>query len=442
VIVHVTDKAADYFFTFFQTLNRGPYFYIEYVDEAAFRSEFELIANNILVPDMSWALYVAAVLATGARMNGDVDYADYAAHIAKRVALYFINESHNASFVYDWPVERRVIAYRGLLVLSYYVSAMNESAIAYSFAAQRIISDKQAADLIPQYVGRIAELMPRFTDAFQNVSTSPKLSQPPPEHLNELTLSHRKYLKLKRTLCPYLFIGEGDHELTLGKEFDDSTDITDLLDTSRIRCDLAAVNYYLTYSMSTGWDQPLSFDVYKALCILIKAEVVIKGFERVTVYGRKATLYQLIGNNQLAVHSARQTVACVVCLDSPSSVYPPFSLNFIRAVAILVEWDEGAEAAMLIKGGLHVLRKIAALWAGADAALQRLLAHLKAAIDAREHRITESLHDSRRTLEREVLSCLNQQLRPELTAAAVQFAHDAQQMEHIQHKRISVLAVQ
>ena len=512
LLVHINERVADYFSTYFQTMNRGPYFYTDYIDEQAFRSEYDQVYSNIVVSDMSWALCISAVLAVGSRMYGDIEYSEYCAHIATRIALYFVNESLSVNFIYDWTVERRALAYRGLLVIAYYLSAMNESSLVYCYAAQRIISDQQVADMIPRNVGRIAELMPHFVESFKHVSikgnkqltqqvqlllqsqssaalsssissssmssqqtmssstsasayssSSATLSSPSSSStsslpsafdlsssasnvtsnnntsINELSLSYRKYLKIKRILCPYLSLSEDDYELKLNKEYDELIDITDELDTSQLKSELGAVNYYLTYAMSTGWDQPLNFDIYRALTILLKAEVVIKGFQRITVYGRKATLYQLLNNKKLAVHAARQTVRCVVCLDTPQSCYPPFSLNFIRAVAILVEWDEeGDEAAILIKGGLHVLRKIAILWNGAQVVLNQLLAHLKQAIDDRERRINECLYDSRRTLERHVLSCLNQELKPELTAAAVLFAKHAHLMEQIQHKRLSV----
>jgi hypothetical protein len=254
----------------------------------------------------------------------------------------------------------------------------------------------------------------------------------------DLSLSYRKYLKLKRLLSPHLIIAENDPELFLGKEYDDTTDITQETDTSNIGHELNAVNYYLTYSISLGYGQPPNFDLYKTLMILFKAQVVLKGNHRLPVYARIATIYQLLNNKVLAIHSARQCVACVLSLDQERSSYPPLAVNFIRAVSILVEWDDSDEAAFYIQGGLRILRKIATLWTAADLLLKNLINQLKVSIHERERRITECLYDSRRHLEREIFHCLNQQLKPELTAAAVQFARDAHSFEQIQHKRQSV----
>ena len=451
--------------SYFSLLNRGLYFFI---DEDGFWPEWE--AEQLQAAggrtDAAWLMCTGALLALGARMSGDTAFAERAALTAREAALSFLHPGLRCS-CQMLPPARLALAYRSCLALSFYAAAMADCCADLFRIASHLLSLDGVEACVPPAVQRLAAFMPVVAAVFPcmaqpNAGWALSSSQARIAEISSVPscgdaaavaallrsqseaypLDRWKYLKVKRLLQSKLRLQPDDRELLLGRELDASLDTRAELCSSTMRAELAAINVFLTET-ALHWEpgQPLSFSVYNALSLLLKAEAAaLPLHQRCGVLGRKAACYLLLGDTELAVDAARACVSLLVSLRSVSDslCLPPFALSFTRCVGILGEFDCSEGSGDLIAGGVRVVQEIARLWPAVDRSLQSLVQQLRLWTAQQVERAEAALLESRRRLELQVLAAhgrggLNS---AQLAAFAAHFVQHSHSLRHLLHKRL------
>ena len=431
----MSDTTVGYARLFFNAIRSGRYFYHEYINEAEFWNEYDLVVMHSRDVDVAWTMLVAPVVFVGARFEHDFAFAVQAERVAAESASFFVTHYR---VIQQWPVHRRVHVYRGLLLFAYAMRVLkqyDETPFIYLETARRILDDPQVAQLIPSSVVRMSLLIPHFSisrliaSSHQSVAslTSSAVEQC---HDEQLTFTQCKYLKLKRLLRDELSIPDEDSELELGCEYDERTDISDDVGMDDIKYELDEVTYHITYSVATDFKDPLTIDPYWALFILIKAERAATTQRKIFINDFKAIIYQMLGKTVLAIHAARRSIR--LCMDLEITVgHPPPLLPLTRAVNILVEWDDAVDALFLIKNAIRILINVTNVIISVRPELPVLSTSLQIKVGEHEHRLAQNVRDSRSALENQVFKYLNRDLNPELTQAAAELVERNQQFERL-----------
>ena len=380
--------SATYVSSYFSWINRGLY---THLDEQSFYQAYSQVhVNRAAQADEAWLLCVGAVMAIGARMHQNTEYSEECAEVA-RLAAREIRQSNALSD------DRLALAYRSLLVLRYYCAAMREDTEEWMSLARGLLSIDSVLVLVPASVVCLSQVEPSYTEGFSRVSADRLQGAPDPaagdgrmrgslspEVLYQQSvvypLDRWKYLKIKRLLQSQLSLDADDPELLEGLEWDASLDVTSFLSVTNHEEELAAANLRLVQSLKTiHLNTPLPFSIYDALSYLLMAEAsVLTGPVRAGVFGKKATVYELLGQRRQMVRAAREAVRSVVemCVTLPTCL-PPFCINYMRSVALLGEWDDQEHSGELLVKGMAVLKEVGAQWPGTMQAALDLQRHLE-----------------------------------------------------------------
>ena len=415
VTVRLVRDMPQYFTSFFRLVNDGLY---PYLDERQWMADYgHIVVDRILSPDQHWALAFHAVMAIGARIHGDLSYAQHCTAVAMTAA-----RSLSAS-VQSQPPSRLALTFRALLALTYYCACTHEDdeAEADSAAggggggdssssssgssgssvddllssAQLLLSVREVAERVPLDVTRLANSVPQFGDAF-SLSPLPACSVVEQLHYQRHTFrdDRKHYARLQRKIA--MQDGQRLHDEERQQEEDEDEEAKgedegdagaesiEGLEMGSVAMGSDASEYDVLQALhrlnaALAGDtfmrsrRPVDWSIYRALTVLLLAErsSVVQDLQRVIVFGRRAQCYLLLGQLPKAVQAARQTVRHVAMYDGPLSRYPPYTVLLIRALVILRALDTASDAALLIESGLIVLQKLAALWP----ALQRHLTY-------------------------------------------------------------------
>ena len=365
-----------YIDTYLSLVNGGLY---KYLDDAAFRSsyfEHHIAHSAPSPPGSAWLLCVSAVMAVGARMHGSVRYAEECAVVARHCARS-IRANPPAA------MEDCALAYRALLVLSYYSAAVLCRAEGEGLTvAESLLTIDGARSLIPASIIHLHHLQPSFADVLDPPSDA-VCDAVVKQQMDMYGADKAKYLKCKRLLRAQSSVAEEDDELLDGEALDEQVDISADLASSSKRCQpesIEQLNCSLYLALSTVHRRPsLCFSVYDCLITLLCAEAaVLAPPQRCTVYGMKLACYLLLGKRTQAVHAARDLIQLVVGMrQANTTCLAPFALAFVRSTAILSMWDETYGAPCLIPSALCVLHAVAPLWPALHHVEAQLLQRLR-----------------------------------------------------------------
>ena len=365
-----------YIDTYLSLVNAGLY---KYLDDTQFRSsyfEHHIAHSSLTPPGSAWLLCVSAVMAIGARMHGNVRYSDDCAAVAR----------HCARLIRSTPpstMEDCALAYRALLVLSYYSAAMLcRAEVEWLAVAESLLFIDGARALIPASVIHLHHLQPSFADVLDQPSDA-VCDQVVKQQMDLYAADRAKYLKCKRLLRQQSSVAEGDEELVDGEQQDEQIDISADLASSSRRCQpetIEQLNRSLYAALSTVHRRPsLCFSVFDCLITLLCAEAaVLQPPQRCTIYGMKLNCYVLLGCRKQAVRAARDLVQLVVNMrQANSTCLPPFALTFIRSIAILNLWDDSYDTPCLISSALRIVHAVAPLWPATQRVEAQLLQRLR-----------------------------------------------------------------
>ena len=365
-----------YIDTYLSLVNGGLY---KYLDDASFRSsyfEHHIAHSASSPPGSAWLLCVSAVMAIGARMHGNVRYSDDCATVARHCA-------RSLRATPPTSMEDCALAYRALLVLSYYSAAMLcRAEVEWLTVAESLLSIDGARSLIPASVIHLHHLQPSFADVLDQPADF-VCDQVVKQQMDMYGADRAKYLKCKRLLRQQSSVAEEDDELLEGEQLDEQVDITADLANSGRRCQpetIEQLNRSLYAALSTVHRRPaLCFSVYDCLITLLCAEAaVVPPPQRCTIYGMKLACYLLLGKRQQAVHAARDLVQLIVGMrQANTTCLPPFALAFIRSIAVLSMWDDSYDAPCLIPSALRVLHAVAPLWPATQSVEVQLVQRLR-----------------------------------------------------------------
>ena len=381
-----------YIDTYLSLVNGGLY---SYLDDASFRScyfEHHIAHSASSPPGSAWLLCVSAVMAIGARMHGNVRYSDECATVARHCA-------RSIRAVPPTSMEDCALAYRALLVLSYYSAAvLCRAEVEWLTVAESLLSIDGARSLIPASVIHLHHLQPSFADVLDQPSDS-VTDQVVKQQMDMYGPDKAKYLKCKRLLRQQSSVADEDDELLDGEQLDEQVDISaDLANSSR-RCQpemIDQLNRSLYSALSTVHRRPsLCFSVYDCLITLLCAEAAVQPPpHRCTIYGMKLACYLLLGKRRQAVQAARDLIQLIVSMRQANvTCLPPFALAFIRSIAVLSAWDESYDAPCLIPAALRVLHAVAPLWPATQHVETQLLQRLRDTSRSQMADATSSLTD-------------------------------------------------
>ena len=413
ITVRLVRDMPRYFTSYFRLVNDGLY---PYLDERQFMLDHaHIVVERVLSPDAHWTLAFHSVMAIGARVHGDLSYAQHCSTIALRTLQQLSANMHAQ------PPSRLALTFRALLALSYYNACAKEeqqddpeaedSVERLLSAARSMLSLSGVSTRLPEEVTRLADSIPQFSDAF--------LQSPYP------ACSVAEQLRYQRQHYPY---DQKRHErleleqaMAVGASQGGRIEVVELARDSGGSSETARVASSLGAECEEGWDcssgdvvhdlhllnsalagdsflsspVPVQWSIYQALIVLLRAERSdrVRGLQLTIVFGRRAQCYLLLGQIPQAVRAARQTLREVAVYDAkdPLCTYPPNTVLLIRALVIVRTLDKAHDTAALIEGGLVVLRKLAALWP----ALQRHLTRWTASeVSATPAELPTTLFDS------------------------------------------------
>ena len=402
VSVRLVRDMPQYFSSYFRLVNDGLY---PYLDERQFMLDYRnIVVDRVLSPDPHWALAFHAVMAIGARIHGDLPYAQHCTGIALRAAKSL------SVAMQSQPPARLALTFRALLALSYYRACVQDddetdagsdnsnssSSVAHLLSsAQSLLSLRDVASRVPVSVTQLADSVPQFEDAF-SLSPLPVCSVAEQLRHQRHAFPHdkKRYARLQQQLAA--LDGERQQEerrttvhtsTNNNAEADQAEEEAEEaveniagqyvdMDGHRVVEDLHLLNYALAGDTFMRSPVPVQWSIYQALIVLLRAEKSesVQDLQRVIVFGRRAQCHLLLGQLPQAVLAARETMRHLQIYDGPLSYYPPYTLLLIRALVILRTLDTASDAAVLVETGLNVLRKLASLWP----ALQRQLTRWEA----------------------------------------------------------------
>ena len=404
IIPNFTLQSASslYIDTYLSLVNGGLY---KYLDDGAFRASYfeHHIAHSASVPPGSaWLLCVSAVMAVGARMHGNVHYSDDCAAVARQCA-------RSIRCAPPTSMDDCALAYRALLVLSYYSAAiLCRAEVEWLTVADSLLSIDGARSLIPASVIHLHHLQPSYADVLDQPSDS--VCQQLVKHQMDMFGPDRaKYLKCKRLLRQQSSVADEDDELIDGEQLDEQVDISADLASSSRRCQsetIEQLNRSLFSALSTVHRRPsLCFSVYDCLITLLCAEAaVLAPPQRCTIYGMKLACYLLLGRRRQAVHAARDLVQLIVGMrQANTTCLTPFALGFVRGIAVLVMWDDSYDAPCLIPNALRVLHAVSPLWPAARCVEEQLVQMLRDTSRSQMAEATNNLSDINSRQQRSVL---------------------------------------
>ena len=381
-----------YIDTYLSLVNGGLY---KYLDDASFRAsyfEHHIAHTAPSPPGSAWLLCVSAVMAVGARMHGNVRYSDDCASVARYCARSIRSTPPSR-------MEDCALAYRALLVLSYYSAAvLCRAEVEWLTVAESFLSMDGVRTLIPASVIHLHHLQPSYADVLDPPSDT-VCEQVVKQQTDMYGADRAKYLKCKRLLRQQSSVAEEDDELLDGEQLDEQVDISADLASCSKRCQPDAIeqlNRSLWCALSTVHRRTsLCFSVYDCLITLLCAEAaVLSPPQRCTIYGMKLACYLLLGRKRQAVHAARDLVQLIVSMRQANvTCLPPFALGFVRSLAVLNQWDDSYDAPCLIPAGLRVLHTVAPLWPAAQCVEAQLVQRLRDASRLEMADATNSMSD-------------------------------------------------
>ena len=390
ISVRLVRDMPQYFTSYFRLVNDGLY---HYLDERQFMNDYvDIVVDRVLSPDTHWALTFHSVMAIGARIHGDLPYAQHCAAIAMKACQSL------SGTVPSQSAPRLALTFRAMLALIYYSACVEESddhSVKQLLSrAQYLLGERDVVSRLPVDVTRLVDSIPQFEEAFSLsplpvCSVAEQLSYQRQAYPNdqqrfarlESTLaaedSARRRQQQQRQRGQFIIQPDGaaagpSNGESAGEAGDGKEDGVIEMDTQRALDELQRLNSSLAGDTFMRSPVAVDWSIYHALMVLLRAERCdsVQDLQRVIVFGRRAQCYLLLGQLEPAVQAARRAMQqLAVYNDTPLSKYPPYTLILIRVLVILRTLDTADDAAVLIETGLAILRKLAALWP----ALQRHL---------------------------------------------------------------------
>ena len=378
--LHLQPESPRYVDTYLSLASTDVY---GFLDDAAFRSLY--LEHVVHSAQPQWRgesrarlLCVSAALAVGARMYGNSAYSVQCAAVARYCARSIRN---------DRPVsiEDVALAYRGLLVLSYYYAALLDASEAEWLAiAESLLSVDTARSLIPASLIHVLHLMPpTFADAL-SLPADEVCEQVSSRQLLLYSADLVRYVRCRRTLRQLISVPDEDDELRVaeGEPMEEGqADITASL-TSCTTQTLATLHRSVSVALSSVLRHPsLRFSVYDCLTTVLCCEAAaLPTHHRSGVYGIKLACYLLLGRRREAVHAARDIVLFHTGPGRlPTESGPddglmlPFAMPFVRSVVVLAEWDDSHDVPAIITSALRLLHGVSLLWPAARSVEAELL---------------------------------------------------------------------
>ena len=313
-------------------------------------------------------LCISSVLAVGARMYGNDAYSASCAAVARHCAQSIRSElPQSAADV--------ALAYRGLCVLSYYSAAMLDASEAeWLSVADQLLAVDGARSLIPaQLIHVLHQMPPAFVDA---------LRLPADEVCAEVarrqTLLHSadlvKYRRCKRLLRQLNSVTVEDDEQNAAQDelsLQMHSAVTASI-ASCSTCKLASLHRAVWQAVADAERRPsLRFSVYDALTTALCCEAAaLPTAHRYGVHAIQLGCYLLLGRRREAVQAARDTLSFY---SGQLALLLPFALSFACGVAVLVDWDAGADVPAVVAGALQLLHTASVWWPAVRAAEAELL---------------------------------------------------------------------
>ena len=258
-------KARQYIVTYFDLLNSTLF---PFLVQAHFDDNWARYASNPSSGPPVWHLTVAAVLAQGAAVSGDMEYSDEAALIARAAAAPLL----------DQPAPDVL---RGLLLLSYHCLSCNQLSRVSCFlaVATRMCAIVDMSPEVPLLCRWLEDMLCAIRTWWSGLRTMPEGSYQK-EQRERFPTDWGRYERLTAYLKTHQSLPAGRHAPPASKVGSSSSSSTVALtgppdaadlDDSNIRWEVMATLCAMTEARGE-YNQDTHLSVYHHLCVLSKAE--------------------------------------------------------------------------------------------------------------------------------------------------------------------------